>query len=177
MRFFDELFHEDHTNPIQAVVVLDPNPPSMFLNEALGNEEFAKRVTFIQGSPLLAKVGGTVLLGCDTLCFLVCITGGMLGCGWWVVGGAWWVVRGGWCVVGGGWWQRFLGLYYLSGIALPWARWLLAAGCWLLAEPTMCCKRNKSFGESFFFQSVSERLTLPALDCVCRTWTERGPPW
>jgi hypothetical protein len=66
-------------------VVLDPNPPSMFLNEALGNEEFAKRVTFIQGSPLLAKVRGTVLLGCGTLCFLVCITGGMLGGGWWVV--------------------------------------------------------------------------------------------
>jgi hypothetical protein len=33
MRFFDELFHEDHTNPVQAIVVLDPLPPSMFLNE------------------------------------------------------------------------------------------------------------------------------------------------
>ena len=39
----------------RQVVVLDDSPPSMFLAEAMHDPAFAKRVAFIQGSPLLAK--------------------------------------------------------------------------------------------------------------------------
>ena len=70
-RFFDELFHEDHENPVQHIVVLDPDRPSPYLREVLDSDAFARKVTFVQGSPLqkrdldrcrLARVAGIMVL-------------------------------------------------------------------------------------------------------------------
>jgi len=53
--YFRELLHEDHGGVRVHVVVLSPKPPSPYLKAILDDVVMGPQITFLQGSPLIAR--------------------------------------------------------------------------------------------------------------------------
>ena len=70
----NELLHPDHNDPVDHIVVLDPLLPSAYLRFMLDSDVYKGKLTFIMGSPLIAKVprsaslaGTSRVMGFDSL--------------------------------------------------------------------------------------------------------------